>query len=318
MDDSGAGLTSDVIKGAEWILANKDKYNIRVANFSLHSANIEPLLRRSAQPGDQQAVVRRRRRRGCGRELRQARRAERGSALARQQPVRDHRGCRRHRRHAAAQGRQAGRRGRRTAARLTGSGSRRSALRAATWSGRCPRTRRFLAAKAENRKSAQATSSSPARRSRRRSSRVWRRSSWPGIPSATPDQVKGALMASANGRARRRRRTPCGVGRGQRRQSGLRKACIQPERGAEPVRGARGGRKRPRRSTRSPGATCPGRNVSWSNVSWSNVSWSEVSWDAVSWSNVSWSNVSWSNVSWSNSSSEDSADGETPGSASTS
>jgi serine protease AprX len=37
MDDSGQALTSDVIAGAQWILANKAKYNIRVANFSLHS-----------------------------------------------------------------------------------------------------------------------------------------------------------------------------------------------------------------------------------------------------------------------------------------
>ena len=40
-------------------------------------------------------------------------------------------------------------------------------------------------------------------------------------------------------------------------------------------------------------------NVSWDTVSWSNVSWSNVNWDAVSWSNVSWSNVSWSDISWS-------------------
>jgi serine protease AprX len=38
MDSSGTALTSDVIAACEWILANKDKYNIRVANFSLHSA----------------------------------------------------------------------------------------------------------------------------------------------------------------------------------------------------------------------------------------------------------------------------------------
>ena len=40
-----------MIKASEWILANKGKYNIRVANFSLHSANIsrfylDPLERR--------------------------------------------------------------------------------------------------------------------------------------------------------------------------------------------------------------------------------------------------------------------------------
>jgi serine protease AprX len=40
MDDRGMALTSDVIKAAEWIYNNKDKYNIRVANFSLHSSSV--------------------------------------------------------------------------------------------------------------------------------------------------------------------------------------------------------------------------------------------------------------------------------------
>jgi serine protease AprX len=38
MDDNGKAMTSDVINACSWILANKAKYNIRVANFSLHSA----------------------------------------------------------------------------------------------------------------------------------------------------------------------------------------------------------------------------------------------------------------------------------------
>lgn len=42
MNDSGFGLTSDVIRAAEWIYANKDAYNIKVANFSLHSGSIGP------------------------------------------------------------------------------------------------------------------------------------------------------------------------------------------------------------------------------------------------------------------------------------
>ena len=37
MDDQGMARTSDVIAAAQWILANKDKYGIRVANFSLHA-----------------------------------------------------------------------------------------------------------------------------------------------------------------------------------------------------------------------------------------------------------------------------------------
>jgi len=38
MDDDGVARTSDVVAAAQWILANKDTYNIKVANFSLHSA----------------------------------------------------------------------------------------------------------------------------------------------------------------------------------------------------------------------------------------------------------------------------------------
>ncbi|HKG10400.1 MAG TPA: S8 family serine peptidase, partial [Gaiellaceae bacterium] len=37
MDDKGMARTSDVIAAAEWIHENKAKYNIRVANFSLHT-----------------------------------------------------------------------------------------------------------------------------------------------------------------------------------------------------------------------------------------------------------------------------------------
>jgi len=39
-------------------------------------------------------------------------------------------------------------------------------------------------------------------------------------------------------------------------------------------------------------------DVSWTDVSWSDVSWSDVSWADVSWSDVSWSDVSWTDVSW--------------------
>jgi serine protease AprX len=38
MDDTGMAMTRDVIGAADWILANKDKYGIKVANFSLHSS----------------------------------------------------------------------------------------------------------------------------------------------------------------------------------------------------------------------------------------------------------------------------------------
>ena len=40
IDDSGMALTSDVIAAAQQILADKDAYGIRVANFSLHSTAV--------------------------------------------------------------------------------------------------------------------------------------------------------------------------------------------------------------------------------------------------------------------------------------
>jgi serine protease AprX len=51
-------------------------------------------------------------------------------------------------------------------------------------------------------------------------------------------------------------------------------------------------------------------DVSWSDVNWNAVSWSDVSWSDVSWSDVSWSDVSWSDVSWSDVSWEDAAEGD--------
>src|SRR5207244_3596472 len=38
MDDNGMGRTSDIITACQWILDHKNDYNIKVANFSLHSA----------------------------------------------------------------------------------------------------------------------------------------------------------------------------------------------------------------------------------------------------------------------------------------
>jgi serine protease AprX len=40
-------------------------------------------------------------------------------------------------------------------------------------------------------------------------------------------------------------------------------------------------------------------DASWDSASWSDASWSDVSWTDASWSDVSWSDVSWSDVSWS-------------------
>jgi serine protease AprX len=44
MNDQGQATVADVIKAADFILANKVKYNIKVANFSLHAVNRASIL----------------------------------------------------------------------------------------------------------------------------------------------------------------------------------------------------------------------------------------------------------------------------------
>src|SRR5439155_12221731 len=44
MNDQGQATVADVIKACDFILANKAKYNIKVANFSLHSVNRASVL----------------------------------------------------------------------------------------------------------------------------------------------------------------------------------------------------------------------------------------------------------------------------------
>jgi serine protease AprX len=43
-DATGASRTSDVIAGIDWILANKDRYNIRVANFSMGGGGLSSFM----------------------------------------------------------------------------------------------------------------------------------------------------------------------------------------------------------------------------------------------------------------------------------
>jgi serine protease AprX len=43
-DDTGMAMTSDVIAAADWIIQNKDAYDIRVANFSLHSTQLSSFM----------------------------------------------------------------------------------------------------------------------------------------------------------------------------------------------------------------------------------------------------------------------------------
>ena len=54
-------------------------------------------------------------------------------------------------------------------------------------------------------------------------------------------------------------------------------------------------------------------DASWSDASWSDASWSDASWSDASWSDASWSDASWSDASWSDASWSDAAEGEPVG-----
>ena len=117
-------------------------------------------------------------------------------------------------------------------------------------------------------------------------------------PTFTPDQIKGALML----RARFVREAPpgsAGVGELNAARAadvlvppnpnlGLNRFVVpNPVGGTTPVFDA------------ASWSDAARNNAAWDAASWSDASWSDASWTDASWSDVSWSDASWSDVSWS-------------------
>jgi serine protease AprX len=142
-------------------------------------------------------------------------------------------------------------------------------------------------------------------------------------PEYTPDQVKGALMVTA-------KPVPdaapgsLGVGEMQMGRAALRINPPNPNKGLDQfVRGAAGdtGQSFDAQGWFNAAKANPAWDaVSWSSsawsgadfsaVAWSDVSWESVSWETVAWSDVAWSDVAWSDVSWNDASYEDAAEGD--------
>jgi serine protease AprX len=114
-------------------------------------------------------------------------------------------------------------------------------------------------------------------------------------PEYTPDQVKGVLMVSAKP-VEGADTGSVGVGELQMGRAVLTVNPPNPNKGldnflvSDPLAG-----KSFDAVSWASGAKA---NVSWNSVSWSSVSWADASWDVVSWADVSWSSVSWADVSW--------------------
>jgi serine protease AprX len=142
-------------------------------------------------------------------------------------------------------------------------------------------------------------------------------------PEYTPDQVKGALMVTAQA-VPSAAPGSLGVGEMQMGKAALRISPPNPNKGLDQFVRVALGDTSPSFDAQSWFAAAKANpswdSVSWSSaawsgadfnaVAWSDVSWSSVSWESVSWNDVSWADVAWNDVSWSDLSYEDAAEGD--------
>jgi subtilisin family serine protease len=125
-------------------------------------------------------------------------------------------------------------------------------------------------------------------------------------PNWTPDQVKGALMVSADVPTGYDSTGALGVGildipraiaadGGANPNAGLNRFVVTDPSTGLKVFDADG--------WAAAAASDPAWNqASWSSASWSSASWSSASWSSASWSSATWSSASWSSASWSSAS----------------
>src|SRR3954454_865758 len=115
-------------------------------------------------------------------------------------------------------------------------------------------------------------------------------------PSWTPDQVKGALMRTA----RRVMRDPAAAGVGEVVASRAVTSLYQPN----PTQGLEKFLATPAGSGLTPAfdsmswASSARASMSWNSMSWADQSWSDMSWADQSWASMSWADQSWSDMSW--------------------
>ena len=42
------------------------------------------------------------------------------------------------------------------------------------------------------------------------------------------------------------------------------------------------------------------KGITWENVTWENISWDVITWENITWENFTWENITWENVTWEN------------------
>ena len=136
-------------------------------------------------------------------------------------------------------------------------------------------------------------------------------------PNWTPDQVKGALMQTARA-VRQGNPKSAGLGEITVPRAASAWATPNPNRGLERflTTDAVNGTVFDAMSWASAAKSDMSWNsMSWADQSWSDMSWSDQAWDAMSWSDQSWSDMSWADMSWADMSwadvsQEDAAEGD--------
>jgi len=135
-------------------------------------------------------------------------------------------------------------------------------------------------------------------------------------PSWTPDQLKGALMLGTH-KARFTKATPGSLGAGLVDAYRSNRITTPPN----PNAGLDKYLKTDPTGVAAPvfdGTTwetvVKSGNTSWDAASWADASWADASWADASWADASWADASWADASWADSSTEDAAEGDgTPG-----
>ena len=136
-------------------------------------------------------------------------------------------------------------------------------------------------------------------------------------PNWTPDQVKGALMRTA----RRVLSNPRAAGLGEITASRavLSASTPNPNLGLERFVSTPAGATLPAFDSAGWAGAAKSSmswnsmswaDQSWSDMSWADQSWASMSWADQSWSDMSWADMSWADMSWADSAQEDAAEGD--------
>ena len=116
-------------------------------------------------------------------------------------------------------------------------------------------------------------------------------------PDWTPDQVKGVLMRTARAVHNSNPRA-AGLGEITASRAAAATYAPNPNIGLERFVSTPAGSTSPAFDSMS-WASAATANMSWNSMSWSDQSWSDQSWSDQAWASMSWSDMSWSDMSWS-------------------